>query len=283
MGSIIKLLAPKVRDMLRILQIPEVEGEAMRELTIRLGQMTVEITAVPDSVETEPHSVNKNLLAIAIYAPSSKRPVLDESGFTLEDVMKALAETNDIIRIPDIIVLGVSDYLLEDSCIDYSKIITSLALNCAKSTRNLSKPALFVEKERLEEYERNTLERIAEERQQMNMTLLARLASELNYQQYADRLRKKTKQAIFRLDLKEVAEKELQDILSEPSELTGEFTDESDFEKVIKQLEKDRANNTKNQQRRLWKETFYWPMIQQRARIVGKLPKPLGPKTDVTL
>jgi hypothetical protein len=38
MEAILDLLAPKVRDMLRILHIPEVEGEAMRELTIRLGQ-----------------------------------------------------------------------------------------------------------------------------------------------------------------------------------------------------------------------------------------------------
>ena len=169
-----------------------------------------------------------------------------------------------------------------DSSIDYSKIVTSLATNCAKSTRNLAKPALFVEKSRLGEYERNTLERIAEERQQMNMTLSARLASELNHQQYAVRLRKETQQAIVRLDLKKVAEKKLQDTLSEPSEQTGEFRDESDFEKVIKQLEKDSANSTKTQHRRLWKETFYWPMIQQRAKLVGQLPKPPGSKTDIT-
>jgi hypothetical protein len=38
MEAVLDLLAPKVRDMLRILHIPEVEGEAMRELTFRLGQ-----------------------------------------------------------------------------------------------------------------------------------------------------------------------------------------------------------------------------------------------------
>jgi hypothetical protein len=244
--------------------------------------LAAETTAVADSYQTEPHPANRDQLTTAIHARPVRRTALDESGFRLEDVMKALAETTDTSRIPDLIVPGVSKYLLEDLSIDYSKIVTSLATNCAKSTRNLSKPALFAEKERLGEYQRITMERIADERQQMNVTLPARLASEVNHQQYADRLRKETQQAIVRLDLNEVAEKELQDTLSEPSELTGEFRDESDFEKVIKQLEKDKANSTKTQQRRLWKETFYWPMIQQRAKMVGQLPKPSGPKTDIT-
>ncbi len=36
--AVLDLLAPQVRGMLRILQIPEVEGGAMRELIFRLGQ-----------------------------------------------------------------------------------------------------------------------------------------------------------------------------------------------------------------------------------------------------
>lgn len=104
----------------------------------------------------------------------------------MDDVIKAFAEATDTSRIPDIIVPGVSEYLAKNESMDYSKIVTSIATNCVKCSRNLSKPALDAEKERLQEYERNTLERIAEDRQQMNMTLPARLASELNHQQYAD-------------------------------------------------------------------------------------------------
>jgi hypothetical protein len=86
----------------------------------------------------------------------------------------------------------------------------------------------------------------------------------------------------MRLDLKELAKIELKDTISKLSELTGEFKDESNYKKVIKQLEKDKANSTKTQQRSLWKETYYWPMIQQRVKMVGQLPNPSGPKTDIT-
>jgi hypothetical protein len=75
---------------------------------------------------------------------------------------------------------------------------------------------------------------------------------------------------------------EMQKLLSEPEELTGEFRDESDFETVIKHIEKEIADNANVQLRRMWKETYYWPMIQQRAKVVGLLPKPSGPKTEIT-
>ncbi|KAH7348983.1 hypothetical protein BKA65DRAFT_477360 [Rhexocercosporidium sp. MPI-PUGE-AT-0058] len=87
--------------------------------------LAAETTAVPDSYQTEPHPVNKNILTTAIHAPLVKRTALDESSFRFGDVMKALAETTDTTRIPDLIVPGVSEYLLEDSSIDYSKIVTS--------------------------------------------------------------------------------------------------------------------------------------------------------------
>ena len=77
----------------------------------------------------------------------------------------------------------------------------------------------------------------------MNMALLARIALEMNYQQYKERLRKSTENAIAHLDLRELADRELQDTISEPTELTGEFREESDYENVIKQIEKEYANN----------------------------------------
>lgn len=84
-----------------------------------------------------------------------------------------------------------------------------------------------------------------------------RIASEIHYQQYAERLKKSTQNAIARLDVRELAERELQDTISEPTELMAEFRDESDYENVIKQIEKETANDTKTRQRSLWKETYY--------------------------
>lgn len=89
------------------------------------------------------------------------------------------------------------------------------------------------------------MERIAKDWQQMNMALEARLASERNYQQVKERLRKTTENAITRLDVTELAEREFLDTVSEPIELTGDCREESDYENVIKQIRKENANNTR--------------------------------------
>ena len=46
-------------------------------------------------------------------------------------------------------------------------------------------------------------------------------------------MRKSTKNAIARLDLRELVERELQNIVSESNELMGEFNEESDLENAI--------------------------------------------------
>jgi hypothetical protein len=74
----------------------------------------------------------------------------------------------------------------------------------------------------------------------------------------------------------------LQKLLSEPEELTGEFTEASDYDAAIKYIEKGNADDARIQLRRLWKETYYWPMIQQAAKMVGPLPNASGPKTEIT-
>lgn len=102
---------------------------------------------------------------------------------------------------------------------------------------------LDIEQERLQEFERNKLEHIAEDQQQMNMALLAQIASEMNYQKYEERLRKTTENVIARLDVRELAERELQGTISEPTELTGEFREESNHENVIKHIKKEYVNN----------------------------------------
>jgi hypothetical protein len=57
--------------------------------------------------------------------------------------------------------------------------------------------------------------------------------------------------------VRELAEKELQDTISELIELTGEFREESDYENVIKQIKKENANDMRTRQRSIWKETYY--------------------------
>lgn len=50
---------------------------------------------------------------------------------------------------------------------------------------------------------------------------------------------------------------EVQRLLSKPNELIGNFQEDSDYETVLKQIEKDNADDTRNQLRQSWKETFY--------------------------
>jgi hypothetical protein len=79
----------------------------------------------------------------------------------------------------------------------------------------------------------------------MNITFSARIASEINYQQYEECLRKITENTIASLNVRELAEKELQDTISEPTELTSEFREESDYKNVIKLIKKENVNDTR--------------------------------------
>jgi hypothetical protein len=104
----------------------------------------------------------------------------------------------------------------------------------------------------------------------MNMTREDRIKSE------------RLKHAIACVDVRELSGIELRDLLSELVELMGEFRDKSDYENVMKHIEKEKADDTRTRLRPLWKETYCWPMIQQRAKMIGPLPKALGPKTEIT-
>jgi hypothetical protein len=83
-------------------------------------------------------------------------------------------------------------------------------------------------------------------------------------------------------DLRNLVEAEMQKLLAEPKELTGDFKEEGDYETIIKHIEKELADNVSSRLRRLWKETYYWSMIQQRAKMIGPLPNPSGRKTEIT-
>ncbi|PQE05176.1 hypothetical protein CJF31_00011326 [Rutstroemia sp. NJR-2017a BVV2] len=179
--------------------------------------------------------------------------------------------------------MSVLDYLHATSTsTDYSKILSSISINCVRYNRQTARPTLDIEQKRLQNHEKHELERIAVDRQQMNIALPAQIASERNLQQYTERLKKATENTIAHLDIRDLAEKELLDMISEPTELTGEFREESDYTSVINHIEKGIANDARTQQRSLWRETYFWPMIQQRAKMIGPLPVPPGRKTLIT-
>jgi hypothetical protein len=50
---------------------------------------------------------------------------------------------------------------------------------------------------------------------------------------------------------------ELQRLLLEPDELMGDFQEDGDYETVLKQIEKDNADDIRNRWQQLWTETFY--------------------------
>lgn len=91
------------------------------------------------------------------------------------------------------------------------------------------------------------------------------------------------KHAVARLDVRELSRITLHDILSELAELMGEFIEERDYEEAMKHIEKATADDTTIRLRHSWKETYYWPIIQRRAKLLAPFPKSPGPETEITL
>ncbi len=65
----------------------------------------------------------------------------------------------------------------------------------------------------------------------------------MNYQQYEECLKKTIENTITSLDMRELVERELQETISEPTELTGKFREESNYENIIKQIKKENTND----------------------------------------
>lgn len=83
------------------------------------------------------------------------------------------------------------------------------------------------------------------------------MSSEISYWQEEKRLKRDTQNAIAFLDLRKEADKILLGILSELTKLIGDFKDASDLDHIVKNIEKDNAEVTKDRQRKLWEETYY--------------------------
>ncbi|KAM3064611.1 hypothetical protein ACMFMF_011901, partial [Clarireedia jacksonii] len=230
------------------------------------GSMSSSLTSYPSS---ETHHVNSDLAIADRQIPSVKRPILDESAQWLEHVLIELKKVDDVSRKPNSSVPGVLDDIsIQGNFALCVKIMTSITENLVKCSRRIVRPVFDPTQERSREVERNKFGLYAE-----------RLTSErasrvLKQKDYAD--------SIVCLGIRDLAEKEMQKLLSEPEELTSEFREESDYEMVIKHIEKEKADDARMQLRCLWKETYYWPMIQQRAKMIGPLPNPSGRKTEIT-
>ena len=204
--------------------------------------------------------------------PFARRSILDDSVQWLEDVVVALEHVDDNSRTPDSSVPGVLDDVLKTTINrpNFVNIMSSVTEDWAKCNRLIAKPALEVAQESLGKVDQNKLHGIPADRDQVKKARAERAKSE------------RLKHAVACCDVRELSKIAMQDLLSEPAELMGEFSKESDYENAMKHIEKENANDTRTQLRRLWKETYYWPMIQQRAKMIGPLPKSSGPKTEIT-
>ena len=210
-----------------------------------------------------------------------KRSVLDESGNSLEDVLEAL-KTQNTDRIPDSAVPGKYAVLINTDLMVFARIITGIGMKCVDSNLKILASALEIEKERLREYERNKLSQIKQDRIQMNIFFAERTEKEKEYQEEEERLPKDTEKAIACLNMRVLADRDLKDILSEPTELIGEFKEEDEFENLIRAVDKENAGSAKKQGQTSMKETYYWPIIKQRANTMGPLPESSGKKTGIT-
>jgi hypothetical protein len=85
-----------------------------------------------------------------------------------------------------------------------------------------------------------------------------------------ERLPENTEKAIAWLNMRDLADRDLRDTQSEPTELIGEFTKEDEFENLIRASNNENAGNAKQRGRTSIKETYYWPIIKQRANTMGR-------------
>ena len=212
---------------------------------------------------------------------SVKGPVLDESGASLESVLAAL-KTQNTERIETSVLPGEYAVLTNTDPVASTRIITSIGMNCVNIVFLSLASALEIEKRRLREDERNRLSQIMEGRKQMALYSAARTMKEDEYRQEEERLPKETEAAIARLCVREIAERDLKSLLSEPAELMGEFSEQNDFENLIRDVDNQNASEVMMRGRAFVKETYYWPIIQRLAIPTGQAPKSSGRKPRIT-
>jgi hypothetical protein len=120
------------------------------------------------SVENTAHAA----IDTELHKHTSIRPlILDGSGHFLEDILRHVLEVGDMSRKPDSAVPGTIDALAKTDPAIFARLMTCAAVNWVESNRATIRAALYCEQERLREVEKARLDRIANNRVQMNMTI----------------------------------------------------------------------------------------------------------------
>jgi hypothetical protein len=231
------------------------------------GTLSTNPTSYPPS-ETD-HNNRSELLTGVRTTPFVQRPILDQSAQWLGHVFMALNEVEDTSRIPSSSVSGVLDDVLRNS--DFAlceKIMTSIAENLVKCNRSIAKPAFDAAQERSGEVKGD------HNRMQDRRLTSAYPSRRPNGKDFVN--------DVPCLNPRDLVEMEMQRLLSEPKELTGDFREESDYETAVKHIKKEHADHARTRLRGLWKESYFWPMIQRRAKMIGPLPNPSGRKTEIS-
>jgi hypothetical protein len=113
---------------------------------------------VPQGVAPPIEASSADCVKMTVASPrpneytSVKRPVLDESGSSLESVFIAL-KTQNTDRIPDFVISDKYSELTKTDSMTFVRIISGIGLNCVNSILVSLASALEVEKLRLREYE----------------------------------------------------------------------------------------------------------------------------------
>jgi hypothetical protein len=104
---------------------------------------------------------------------TEKRLVLDDSGHSLEIILKALESLNTD-RITDSAVPGKYIIFIDTEPMVFAKIISTVAINCAQSSLTNLSSALAIERERLRNCEQNRFFQIKDARKQIALFPAAR-------------------------------------------------------------------------------------------------------------
>jgi hypothetical protein len=192
----------------------------------------IDLSSNPSS---KTNNTDLDLPDVVTHTSFARRLVLDDAVQLLEHILIALENIYNDNRGPNSAVPGVLDNVLTTSNYTiFVKIMTSITENWAKCNRLIAKPVLEVVQERLQEVEQNSLNCINKNRCQRNMTCEDRNKSEC------------LKHAIVYLDVRELSGIELQDLLSKPVELIGEFSKETEYDIVMKHIEKENTDDTRS-------------------------------------
>lgn len=170
-------------------------------------------------------------------------------------------KTQNTDRIPNSVVSDKYSELTKGEPMTFVRIISGIGVNCVHSILASLASMLQIEKRRLQEYERERLSQIKELRKQMSLYGAARTKREVEYREEEERLSGETETAIARLTTRDIADRDLNHILSVPTELMGEFKEKGEFDELIREINEENASKVAKCERAAVKETYYWPII----------------------